>query len=66
MNIQQIATIAGYPVFYDEDDFPRSQSDGFWGIWDRYTLQRMSHEMDTLREPFHFGIFTLSTSARRR
>jgi len=61
MNIEQIGMIAGYEKFYTEDDFPKEQSDDHWGIWDRYTLQRMSKEMDTLREPYHMGMFTLSS-----
>ena len=61
MSILPIIKIAGYNRNYSLKDYPREQNDGNWGVWDRFVLERMSAEMDTMREPFHYGIFTLST-----
>ncbi|MDK9700457.1 MAG: sulfatase-like hydrolase/transferase [bacterium] len=61
MNIMQIASLAGYDKFYHQGDFPADNFDGHWGVWDRYVLQRMNKEMDTLHEPFHYATFTIST-----
>ncbi len=61
MNIMQIVNIAGYKKFYHQYDFPKDQFDDHWGVWDRYAFKKMSNDMDTLREPFHYGVFTIST-----
>ena len=61
MGIQGICRMAGYEEFVTEADFPRSQRNGSWGVWDNVALERVSHELDSLREPFHYGLFTLCT-----
>lgn len=63
MGIQGICRMAGYDDFITEADFPRAQRNGSWGVWDHVALQRVAQEMDSLREPFHYGLFTLCTHA---
>lgn len=61
MGISAICRMAGYNDFVTADDFPESAFDGSWGVWDHLALERMSKDMEALPEPFHYGIFTLST-----
>ncbi len=63
MGIEAICSMSGYELFVSEEDFPVGQSNGSWGIWDHIALERMSKEMDSMPEPFHYGIFTLCTHA---
>ena len=63
MGIEGICRMAGYEEFVTEADFPRSQRNGSWGVWDHVALERVSRELDSLREPFHYGLFTLCTHA---
>jgi hypothetical protein len=63
MGIEAICRMAGYNSFETSDDFPSSDQNGSWGVWDHLALERMSEEMDTLPEPFHYGMFTLCTHA---
>jgi phosphoglycerol transferase MdoB-like AlkP superfamily enzyme len=61
--IMAIAYMAGYPEFVSADNFPSSEFNGSWGVWDHLALEKMTQEMDSMPEPFHYGIFTLSTHA---
>jgi phosphoglycerol transferase MdoB-like AlkP superfamily enzyme len=63
MGIEGICRMAGYEEFVTEANFPRSQRNGSWGVWDHVALERIAHELDSLPEPFHYGWFTLCTHA---
>jgi phosphoglycerol transferase MdoB-like AlkP superfamily enzyme len=61
MGVQAICNMAGYDDFVTARAFPHSQHNGSWGVWDHAALQKMSQDMDSLHEPFHYGLFTLCT-----
>jgi phosphoglycerol transferase MdoB-like AlkP superfamily enzyme len=63
MGVMAIAHMAGYDQFESAADFKREDANESWGVWDHIALERMTREMDNLREPFHYGIFTLCTHA---
>jgi phosphoglycerol transferase MdoB-like AlkP superfamily enzyme len=63
MGVMAIARMAGYDQFESAADFEPSGQNNSWGVWDHLALERMSREMDNLREPFHYGLFTLCTHA---
>jgi phosphoglycerol transferase MdoB-like AlkP superfamily enzyme len=63
MGIMAICRLCGYEDFESDASFPKGAFDGSWGVWDHISLMRMSTELDSLREPFHYGLFTLSTHA---
>lgn len=61
MGIEAVARMAGYNDFESSADFPESAQNGSWGVWDHLALQHISQELDTLPEPFNYGMFTLCT-----
>jgi phosphoglycerol transferase MdoB-like AlkP superfamily enzyme len=61
MGVLAVSQMAGYPSFVSASDFPRQDFNGSWGVWDHIALERMNREMQTMREPFHYGMFTLCT-----
>ncbi|HEY3296503.1 MAG TPA: sulfatase-like hydrolase/transferase [bacterium] len=63
MGIEAIAHMAGYEHFESSADFPSSAQNGSWGVWDHLALERISEELDTTPEPYHYGMFTLCTHA---
>lgn len=63
MGIQGVCSMAGYDDFVTADDFPESEHNGSWGVWDHAALERMSGDMDAMPEPYHYGLFTLCTHA---
>lgn|GEM_PF-4595767 len=63
MGVQAICGMAGYKDFITADDFSQNEQNGSWGVWDHLALARMSSDLSHLREPFHYGLFTLCTHA---
>lgn len=61
VGVEQLAVMTGYEQFYDKKDFSADQDDGIWGIWDKYSLKKLSDILDATPEPVHGAIFTLST-----
>jgi len=61
MGIEAVARMAGYEHFESSADFPESAQNGSWGVWDHLALERISEELDSLPEPFNYGMFTLCT-----
>ncbi len=62
MNFDAYAKSAEYDVYLGKDEYPDKRDfDGAWGIWDEPYLEYAGHVMDTLKQPFHVALFTLSS-----
>lgn len=61
-HMDSFASKAGFQNFYGFDEYPNKEdSDGHWGILDEPMLQFMASELNSYREPFFAGVFTLSS-----
>jgi phosphoglycerol transferase MdoB-like AlkP superfamily enzyme len=62
MNFDDWAPSAGYENYFGKKEFNNDDEfDGFWGIWDEPFLQFAVKKLNELKQPFHCGIFTLSS-----
>lgn len=62
MGFQAFARIAGYGTYIGKTEYANDADfDGMWGIWDEEFLQFYAHGMDTMPQPFHTAVFTVSS-----
>lgn len=63
MWFDQFARRNGFDRYIAEDDFADAgtKSDGVWGIFDEYTLQRLHEELEAARKPVFAFYFSLSS-----
>ncbi len=62
MGFNGFATMAGVEHYYGLDEYPNEEDyDGNWGIYDEPYLSYFKNELDTKKEPFFAGMFTLSS-----
>ncbi|MBN2730518.1 MAG: sulfatase-like hydrolase/transferase [Bacteroidales bacterium] len=63
MNFDALSLASGYEKYYGRNEYPgpNSDFDGNWGIFDEPWLQFMAEELNTMPEPFHATVFTLSS-----
>lgn len=62
MGFEAYTRTVGYPNYFGREDFnDDTYFDGHWGIWDEPFLQYFANKMNTFKQPFATGIFTLSS-----
>jgi hypothetical protein len=62
MNFDDWAATAGYDHYFGKDEYGNDEDfDGYWGIWDEPFLQFAAKKINSMREPFHASVFTLSS-----
>ena len=62
MGFSAYAKLAGFEYYFGKDEYENDKDfDGIWGIWDEPFMQFMASSIDTLRQPFFAGFFSLSS-----
>jgi len=62
MGFSSYTHLAGIKHYFGQNEYQKTgDSDGTWGIWDDPFMQYMAQTMNTLRQPFFAGFFSLSS-----
>lgn len=62
MGIKAVTHLCGVQNYFGKTEFnDDSQFDGAWGIWDEPFLQFVGKTINTFKEPFFTGVFTVSS-----
>ena len=62
MDFNSYAKSIGIDKYFGKEDYPdQSKFDGKWGIFDHHFLNYMIDQLDTYKQPFFSGVFTLSS-----
>ena len=62
MGFDAFAKQAGFQEYLGLDEYDNDDDfDGYWGIWDHKFFQYYADEMNTMKEPFHTALFSLSS-----
>lgn len=62
MGFSSYTNLAGIKHYFGQNEYTKSgDSDGTWGIWDDPFMQYMAQTMNTLKQPFFSGFFSLSS-----
>jgi len=62
MGFSSYTHLAGIKHYFGQNEYQKKgDTDGTWGIWDDPFMQYMAQTMNTLRQPFFAGFFSLSS-----
>lgn len=62
MGFESYTLANGFNRYFSKEDYPDQKDfDGHWGIYDGPFFHFIAREMDSLKEPFLVGVFTLSS-----
>lgn len=67
MSFDKLCSRMGFSEYYGQNEYMADRLakptdyDGTWGIFDEHFLQYMARRLDTFRQPFFTGVFTISS-----
>lgn len=61
MGFEAYTLAIGFDKYFSKEDYPGTEYDGHWGIYDGPYLKYVSKEISSMPEPFFAGMFTLSS-----
>jgi phosphoglycerol transferase MdoB-like AlkP superfamily enzyme len=62
MGFDAFTRIAGYQKYFGLNEYGNTEDfDGIWGVWDEPYFQFFAREMNTMQQPFHTTLFSVSS-----